>query len=177
MRRLVQDLARIRVRPYYIYQCDPVAGAGHFRTPISKGLEIIEALRGHTSGFLVPTYVVDAPGGGGKIPVMPNYVLSSSPDKVVLRNFEGYISAYSEPLDYQPPDKSLTDPYKPQEEDLQEGVLGLLTGDQMNIKPEGFDVLHMRGGELHRLRKDANKWKALGIGHQEMDAEDPQGEA
>ena len=175
MRRLVQDLARIRVRPYYIYQCDLVAGAGHFRTPISKGLEIIEALRGHTSGFLVPTYVVDAPGGGGKIPVMPNYVLSSSPDKVVLRNFEGYISAYSEPLDYQPPDKSLTDPYKPQEEDLQEGVLGLLTGDQMNIKPEGFDVLHMRGGELHRLRKDPNKWKALGIGHQEMDAEDPQG--
>ena len=171
MRRLVQDLARIRVRPYYIYQCDLVAGAGHFRTPVSKGLEIIEALRGHTSGFLVPTYVVDAPGGGGKIPVMPNYVISSSPDKVVLRNFEGYISAYSEPLDYQPPDKSLTDPYKPLEEDLQEGVLGLLTGGQMNIKPEGFDALHMRGGELHRLRKDANKWKALGIGHQEMDIE------
>ncbi|MEN6555772.1 MAG: lysine 2,3-aminomutase [Anaerolineaceae bacterium] len=174
MRRLVQDLARIRVRPYYIYQCDLVAGAGHFRTPVSKGLEILEALRGHTSGFCVPTYVVDAPGGGGKIPVMPNYVLSSSPDKVVLRNFEGYISAYSEPLDYQPPDKSLTDPYKPREEDLQEGVLGLLQGSQMNIKPEGFDALHMRGGELHRLRKDAHKWKALGIGHQEAGEENPQ---
>ncbi|MBP7041003.1 MAG: lysine 2,3-aminomutase, partial [Anaerolineaceae bacterium] len=174
MRRLVQDLARIRVRPYYIYQCDLVEGAGHFRTPIAKGLEIIEAIRGHTSGYCVPTYVVDAPGGGGKIPVMPNYVLSASSDKVVLRNFEGYITAYSEPTDYQPPDKSLTEPYKPQQEDLQEGVLGLLTGDQLAIKPEGFDALHMRGGELHRLRKDANKWKALGIGHQEPDGNTPE---
>ena len=173
MRRLVQDLARIRVRPYYIYQCDLVEGAGHFRTPVSKGLEIIEALRGHTSGFTVPTYVVDAPGGGGKIPVMPNYVLSSSPDKVVLRNFEGYISAYSEPQDYQPPDKSLTDPYKPKEADLQEGVLGLLKGDYMNIKPEGFDALHMRGGEPHRLRMDAQKWKARGIGSEEPEAKNP----
>ncbi len=73
-RKLVQDLVRIRVRPYYLYQCDLVEGAGHFRTPVSKGIEIIEALRGHTSGFAVPTFVVDAPGGGGKIPVMPNYL-------------------------------------------------------------------------------------------------------
>ncbi len=75
-RQLVQDLVRIRVRPYYLYQCDLVEGAGHFRTPVAKGIEIIEGLRGHTSGYAVPQYIVDAPGGGGKIPVMPNYLLS-----------------------------------------------------------------------------------------------------
>ncbi len=164
MRRLVQDLVRIRVRPYYIYQCDLVEGAGHFRTPVAKGLEIMEALRGHTSGFAVPTYVVDAPGGGGKIPLMPNYQVSMSDHKIVLRNFEGYITAYSEPEDYQQPPKSLTDPFKPTQKISQEGVFGLLTGDQMSIKPEGFDQLHLRGGKQHRLREDPNKWKALGIG-------------
>jgi len=92
----------MRVRPYYLYQCDLVQGAGHFRTPIGKGIEIIEALRGHTSGFAVPTYVVDAPGGGGKIPLNPNYILSYSDHKVVLRNYEGYITTYEEPMDYQP---------------------------------------------------------------------------
>ncbi len=164
MRRLVQDLVRIRVRPYYIYQCDLVEGAGHFRTPVSKGIEIIEALRGHTSGFAVPTYVVDAPGGGGKIPVMPNYLISMSDHKVVLRNFEGYISSYEEPLVYQQPEKSLTDPFKPQYRDEQEGVFGLLKGEGLSIKPEGFDQLHLRGGKQHRLREDPKKWKALGIG-------------
>ncbi|MFZ3069673.1 MAG: KamA family radical SAM protein, partial [Anaerolineaceae bacterium] len=168
MRRLVQDLVRIRVRPYYIYQCDLVEGAGHFRTPVAKGLEIMEALRGHTSGFCVPTYVVDAPGGGGKIPVMPNYLVTMSDKKIVLRNFEGYITAYSEPESYQRPDKSLTEPFKPTQKIAQEGLFGLLTGDQMAIKPEGFDQLHMRGGKQHRLREDPAKWKALGIGdHQD----------
>ena len=89
-----------RVRPYYLYQCDLVEGAGHFRTPVSKGIEIIEALRGHTTGFAVPTYVIDAPGGGGKIPVMPQYLISQSPGKVVVRNFEGFITTYDEPNDY-----------------------------------------------------------------------------
>jgi lysine 2,3-aminomutase len=167
MRKLVQDLVRIRVRPYYLYQCDLVEGAGHFRTPISKGLEIMEALRGHTSGFCVPTYVVDAPGGGGKIPVMLNYVLSATSDKVVLRNFEGYISAYSEPEDYHAPDPQLTAPFKPLEPDPQEGVLGLLSGDHLAIKPEGFDRIHSRGGQMHRLRTDQQKWKALGVGEDE----------
>lgn len=101
-RRLVQDLVKIRVRPYYLYQCDLVEGSGHLRTSVSKGIEIIEGLRGHTSGYSVPTYVVDAPGGGGKIPVQPNYVISQSPGKVVLRNFEGFITTYTEPLDYDP---------------------------------------------------------------------------
>jgi KamA family protein len=91
-RDLVQKLIRIRVRPYYLYQCDLVEGAGHFRTPVAKGIEIIEGLRGHTSGFAVPTFVVDAPGGGGKIPVMPNYHISSSDHKFVLRNYEGFIT-------------------------------------------------------------------------------------
>lgn len=85
MKELVHELVKIRVRPYYIYQCDLSMGLEHFRTSVSKGIEIIEGLRGHTSGFCVPTFVVDAPGGGGKIPVMPGYVISQSPEKVVLR--------------------------------------------------------------------------------------------
>ena len=101
-RKLVHDLVKIRVRPYYLYQCDLVEGSGHLRTTVSKGIEIIEGLRGHTSGYAVPQYVVDAPGGGGKIPVMPNYVISQAPGKVVLRNFEGFITTYTEPLDYDP---------------------------------------------------------------------------
>ena len=100
MKKLVHELVKMRVRPYYIYQCDLSFGLEHFRTPVSKGIEIIEALRGHTSGFAVPTFVVDAPGGGGKIPVMPNYVLSQTPNKVILRNFEGVITTYTEPDHY-----------------------------------------------------------------------------
>lgn len=97
MKDLVQKLVKIRVRPYYIYQCDLSMGIEHFRTKVSKGIEIIEALRGHTSGYAVPTFVVDAPGGGGKTPVMPQYVISQSPTKVVLRNYEGVITTYAEP--------------------------------------------------------------------------------
>lgn len=100
MKKLMNELVRARVRPYYIYNCDPSLGLSHFRTPVSKGIEIIEALRGHTSGFCVPTFVVDAPGGGGKIPVMPNYVISQTPRKVIMRNFEGVITTYTEPDHY-----------------------------------------------------------------------------
>ncbi len=100
-RSLVHKLVENRIRPYYLYQCDLVEGSGHFRTPVGKGLEIIEGLRGHTSGYAVPTYVIDAPGGGGKIPVMPNYLISYSDHKVILRNYEGYITTYEEPTDYQ----------------------------------------------------------------------------
>ena len=99
-RALVHKLVANRVRPYYLYQCDLVEGSGHFRTPVGKGLEIMEGLRGHTSGYAVPTYVIDAPGGGGKIPVMPNYLISYSDHKVVLRNYEGYITTYEEPETY-----------------------------------------------------------------------------
>lgn len=101
MKNLVHKLVQNRVRPYYMYQCDLSEGLAHFRTPIGKGIEIMESLIGHTSGFAVPTYVVDAPGGGGKIPVMPNYIISWSTNKVVLRNYEGIITAYTEPEKYE----------------------------------------------------------------------------
>jgi lysine 2,3-aminomutase len=101
MKKLVHRLVANRVRPYYLYQCDLSEGLTHFRTPVGKGIEIIESLIGHTSGFAVPTYVIDAPGGGGKIPVMPNYLISWSANKVVLRNYEGVITTYREPDSYQ----------------------------------------------------------------------------
>lgn len=164
-RDLVQKLVRIRVRPYYLYQCDLVEGAGHFRTPVSKGIEIIEGLRGHTSGFAVPTYVVDAPGGGGKIPVMPNYQISSSDHKIVLRNYEGYITTYEEPQDYKSHDpKTCSYCQHKRIEPGQSGVSGLLDGEAMFIEPEHFEELHNRGGAQHRLRADSDKWKPLGIG-------------
>lgn len=100
MKKLVHDLVKIRVRPYYIYQCDLSMGLSHFRTSVAKGLGIMEGLRGHTSGFAVPTYVIDAPNGGGKIPIMPNYVVSQSEGKYILRNFEGVITTYREPKGY-----------------------------------------------------------------------------
>jgi lysine 2,3-aminomutase len=100
MRALMHKLTANRVRPYYIYQCDLAEGLEHFRTTVAKGVEIMEHLRGHISGIAVPTFVVDAPGGGGKIPVRPNYLVSQHEHKVVLRNFEGRIVAYEEPKEY-----------------------------------------------------------------------------
>ena len=99
IRKLVHQLVKMRVRPYYLYQCDLSEGLEHLRTSVAKGIEIIEMLRGHTSGLAVPTYVVDAPGGGGKIPVAPQYLISMSDEKVILRNYEGVICAYTEPED------------------------------------------------------------------------------
>jgi lysine 2,3-aminomutase len=101
IKRLVQELVKIRVRPYYMYQCDLSEGLGHFRTPVSKGIEIIEHLRGHTSGLAVPTFVIDAPGGGGKVPIMPQYMMSQSDSRVVVRNYEGQMFAYPEPEHYE----------------------------------------------------------------------------
>jgi lysine 2,3-aminomutase len=161
-RELVQKLVRIRVRPYYLYQCDLVEGAGHFRTPVAKGIEIMEGLRGHTSGYAVPQYIIDAPGGGGKIPVSPNYMLSMSDHKIILRNYEGYITTYEEPTDYTP-DKSAKFLGEKRPEPGQGGIHALLDGEQMFIKPDGFDVVHDRHGMQHRL-KDEAKWKPLGIG-------------
>lgn len=102
MKSLLHKLVQNRVRPYYLYQCDLSEGLSHFRTPIGKGIEIMESLIGHTSGFARPTYVIDAPGGGGKIPVAPNYIISWSTNKVVLRNYEGVITTYKEPDSYEP---------------------------------------------------------------------------
>jgi lysine 2,3-aminomutase len=97
MTALMHKLMLMRVRPYYIYQCDPISGSSHFRTPVAKGLEIIEGLRGHTSGYAVPNFVIDAPGGGGKIPLMPDYVLGRDGNDVVLRNYEGRTFRYPDP--------------------------------------------------------------------------------
>ncbi|MFX0166153.1 MAG: lysine 2,3-aminomutase [Promethearchaeota archaeon] len=129
MKKLVQGLVKIRVRPYYVYQCDLSLGLGHFRTSVAQGIEIIEGLRGHTSGLCVPTFVVDAPGGGGKIPVMPDYTISQGNTRVVLRNFEGVITTYEEPDDYFP-NCHCEDCGK------QIGVSALLSGQKITIEPE-----------------------------------------
>ena len=144
MRTLVQALVKNRVRPYYIYQCDLSLGIAHFRTPVSKGIEIIEGLRGHTSGYAVPTFVVDAPGGGGKTPVMPQYVISQSPDKVILRNYEGVITTYSEPK-HQDEMECTCDFCTGKKEYHYEGVAGLLAGERMSMEPS------------HLLRHERNK--------------------
>lgn len=133
MKDLVHNLVKMRVRPYYIYQCDLSMGLEHFRTPVSKGIEIIEGLRGHTSGYAVPTFVVDAPGGGGKIPVMPNYIISQSPDKVVLRNFEGVITTYTQPTNYE--NECECDVCTGEEKKKQVGVSGLLSGCEETLEP------------------------------------------
>lgn len=134
MRKLVNGLVWIRVKPYYIYQCDLSRGIAHFRTSIAKGTEIIESLRGHTSGLCVPTFVVDAPGGGGKIPVMPDYVISKGPHRVILRNYEGLISAYTQPAAYE---SECHCPVCTGGKNIKMiGVSGLLEGQKLAIEPK-----------------------------------------
>ena len=113
MKTHVQKLLMCRVKPYYIYQCDLISGSAHLRTSVRKGLEIMEKLRGHTTGYAVPTYVIDAPGGGGKVPVSPEYILSRNTDRVVIRNYEGKIFEYPEAVDGTPlfsPPKEIEEP-------------------------------------------------------------------
>ncbi len=134
MRKLVNGLIWMRVKPYYIYQCDLSRGISHFRTSVSKGIEIIEGLRGHTSGLCVPTFVVDAPAGGGKIPVMPDYTISQGPKRVVLRNYEGLISTYTEPKAYE---SECHCPVCTGEKSIEMiGVSGLLGGQKLAIEPK-----------------------------------------
>ncbi len=134
MRDLVHKLVMNRVRPYYIYQCDLSLGIEHFRTPVASGIQIIEGLRGHTSGYAVPTFVVDAPGGGGKTPVMPQYVISQTPDKVILRNYEGVITTYTEPSHNEK--LECTCDYCTGKKDYPyEGVAGLAMGERMSLEP------------------------------------------
>ena len=147
IKRLVHELVMMRVRSYYLYQCDLVVGVGHFRTPVAKGIEIMEALRGHTSGYAIPTYVIDAPGGGGKIPILPQYLISQSPDRVVVRNYEGFISTYIQPTSYQAHDPSTCPECQAavnQHEGVQKGIAGLLSGESLSIAPEGFNQIHRR---------------------------------
>ena len=134
---LMHQLVQNRVRPYYLYQCDLSRGIEHFRTPIAKGIEVMEHLIGHTSGFSVPRYVVDAPGGGGKIPVSPNYLLSNSNRKTILRNFEGTITVYTEPENQTsncPPNCNICDnPFVDEEEQNDIGLQKLFSEDNDKI--------------------------------------------
>lgn len=137
MKHLVHELVKMRVRPYYLYQCDLSLGLEHFRTPVSKGIEIIEALRGHTSGYAVPTFVVDAPGGGGKIPVMPEYVISQTPEKVILRNFEGVITTYTQPEHYK--NECHCPDCRNRSRKHLIGVAGLEHGEGISLEPAALD--------------------------------------
>ncbi|MBQ3552984.1 MAG: lysine 2,3-aminomutase [Clostridia bacterium] len=136
MKKLVHELVKMRVRPYYIYQCDLSMGLEHFRTPVSKGIEIIEGLRGHTSGYAVPTFVVDAPGGGGKTPVMPQYVISQTPKRVILRNFEGVITTYTEPTHYE--ETCNCEVCRGEREANTIGVSALEQGQMLSMEPKGL---------------------------------------
>lgn len=131
MLELMHGLVKMRVRPYYIYQCDLSMGIEHFRTKVSKGLEIMESLRGHTSGYAVPTFVVDAPGGGGKTPVMPQYLISMSPSKVVLRNFEGVITTYTEPQYIE--EECNCEACQKEKKQYSTGVAGLFEGKDVKV--------------------------------------------
>ena len=144
MRQLVRGLLRIKVRPYYLFHCDPVTGAGHFRTSVWKGLEIMEGLRGHVSGLAVPTYVVDGLHGAGKIPLMPNYLVSASDNAVVLRNYEGLLFRYA------PEDR-------PETADAGYATLGvssLLSGTRDVLIPEGTPRMARR---TDQAAADANE--------------------
>ena len=142
MKELVHGLVKNRVSPYYLYQCDLSWGLEGFRTSVRKGLEIMELLRGHTSGLAVPTYVVDAPGGGGKIPLMPNYLVGMSEDKVILRNYEGVISAYTEPRPRPAQDHCVlcgTD-----HSDSSQGLGRLFSGPEVSLEPAGLQRVRRR---------------------------------
>lgn len=135
MRTLVKGLLGIRVRPYYLYHADPVVGAGHLRTSLWKGMEIMESLIGHITGLAVPRFVMDAPDGGGKIPVMPNYIVSAAPGRIVLRNFEGALFSYPEVADDSAPTKPA------------QSVADLLSGASSKISPAGNKHYERRNGK------------------------------
>ena len=135
MKKLMHLLLKNRVRPYYIYQCDLSRGISHFRTPVSVGIQIIESLRGHTSGLAVPTFVVDAPGGGGKIPVFPNYLVSQGLNRVILRNYEGLLVSYPEPDDNHYDKNNYTGRIDDRHKS-KEGLISLFSGDMLVIEPK-----------------------------------------
>lgn len=152
-KKLVNELVKIRVRPYYIYQCDLSQGISHFRTSVGKGIEIIENLRGHVSGFKVPTYIIDTLGGG-KIPVFPNYLISLSDRKVILRNYEGGIFSYTEPIDkisYCPENCDLCkkEPYL----ESKDGPASILSGKRLLIEPIESQRIKRRNGNNTNINK------------------------
>ncbi|GAB4300892.1 MAG: lysine 2,3-aminomutase [Myxococcota bacterium] len=149
MKHLVYELLKIRVKPYYIYQCDLSMGISHFRTPIARGIQIIEYLRGHCSGLAVPTFVVDAPGGGGKIPLSPNYLISMSGERVILRNFEGTLCCYTQPFE-----RTVNSEIHPERNDekyhAHDGPAYMLAGN-------GPLTLETNSGRLARLKNKRKK--------------------
>jgi len=157
-KKLCQDLTWIRCRPYYIYQCDIAKGLEHFRTSLGKGIEIMEALRGHTSGFAVPQLVIDAPTGGGKIPVGPNYLISMSDKRWILRNYEGGVFEFPEVEGDReskcPPSCKMCKDFETLESN--EGVAAVLSGKKMNLIPEGT-MRAARRKEIDKGQKHAHK--------------------
>ena len=153
IKELVQRLVENRVRPYYLYQCDLSRGISHFRTSIGRGIEIIEHLRGHTSGFAVPPYIVDLPGGGGKTPVNPHYIVSRNDHTVVFRNYEGVIAKYVEPTDGGfggcPPNCHICEERKARGLDPELGVASLLSGGVDSLVPANL-ARHARGKRAAR---------------------------
>jgi lysine 2,3-aminomutase len=137
LRSLFHELLKNRVKPYYLYQCDLSEGIEHFRTPVQTGIEIIESLRGHTSGLAVPEFVIDAPGGGGKVPVMPQYLISESEKRVVVRNYRGLLSVYAQPQDRDCTCSTSEEIRKRYAHLNVEGPEKLLMGKAVNIEPEG----------------------------------------
>ncbi len=138
MRKLMHELLKARVKPYYVYQCDLAEGIEHFRTSVSKGFEIMEYLRGHTSGLAIPTFVIDAPGGGGKIPVMPNYLLTLSDDCAVVRNYRGMMSAYVNPRAHDDACSTAAEVKKSlyPEAERDRLYLDLMEGKRVTLKPQ-----------------------------------------
>jgi len=138
IRKLMHELLKIRVNPYYIYQCDLAEGVEHFRTPVTKGFEIMEYLRGHTSGIAIPTFVIDAPGGGGKIPIMPNYLLTLTNERAVVRNYRGLMSSYT----------------NPRERDCKCSTAGEIEAMMMKEKPENIGYLDLVAGRRVTLKPE-----------------------
>ena len=155
MKRLLHGLVKIRVRPYYIYQCDRSVGIEHFCTSVGKGIEIMEGLRGHTSGLCIPSYIIEAVGGGGKCPILPNYLISRNDRKVILRNFEGVISCYTEP------DNNLSvcncpDCKALREEKEPTGLMRLMEGRDYIIEPANLKRAERRNKQLEEQQRKAS---------------------
>lgn len=138
MKKLSHELLKIRVKPYYIYQCDLAEGIEHFRTPVSMGFEIMEYMRGHTSGLALPTFVIDAPGGGGKIPVMPNYILTLTAERAVVRNYRGMMSGYTNPThrDCHCSTAKAIAATLPAESPCNRGYIDLVNGKRVTLEPK-----------------------------------------
>lgn len=164
-RELNQKLLTTRVRPYYIYQCDLSTGISHFRTSVAKGLEIMEYLRGHTTGLAVPYFILDGPNGGGKIPLLPNYLLSMSDKKVLVRNYEGVITSYAEPRDKVSKEKEFFMKYLDKNRLYsREGLVHLFEGDQVSMAPAHLDRMQRSANRMLETQREEISIKSVTAG-------------